>query len=85
MLMPLVLKKSKKLMKIPKIDQENLYTFNDSMNFNGIFKKIATYDVTVNVSYKCHKKRGLHSLPRKYIFEKNKRGGEIDAAHTLVF
>ena len=55
------------------------------MNFNGIFKKNATYDVTVNVSYKCHKKRGLHSLPRKYILEKNKRGGEIAAAHTLAF
>ena len=72
-------------MKIPKIDKDNLYTFNDSMNFNVILKKNATYNVTANVTYKYHKNRGLGSLSRKHIFEKNKRSGQIAPAPALAF
>ena len=62
--------KSKKLTKIAKIDEENLYIFwNDMMNFNEIFRKNITY-----VDIKSQQKLGLHPFSRKHNFGKT-RGG----------
>ena len=50
-------------MKVVNIDGENL--LNGLRNYNNIFKKDGTY-----YKVKRHKKPGLHSLSRIYIFEK---------------
>ena len=43
-------------------------------NFNEIFRKVGTYD-----NIKSHKKPGLHTLSRRWIFCQNHRGCLIDS------
>ena len=59
-------KKSKKLMKLVNIDEENLHLLNDLRNFNEFFRTNVIYD-----NIKSHKKKtGLHPLSRKYSYGK---------------
>ena len=63
-------KKSKRLTKIAKIDEENLYIFwNNMMNFNEILRKNIAYD-----DIKSQQKLGLHPFPRKHNFGKTREG-----------
>ena len=52
-------------MKMVNFEEENLI---DLRNFNEIFRKDVTYD-----NIKIYKIAELHSLSRKYIFEKHRR------------
>ena len=53
------------MMKMVNFEEENLI---DLRNFNEIFRKDVTHDNT-----KIYEKAELHSLSRKYIFEKRRR------------
>ena len=61
-------KKSKKLMKLANIDEENLHIFQTTLGISMKFSGKMCLMIILKV-----KKAGLYSLSRKYIFKKTTR------------